>query len=173
MSLPGLVEIHGYDGVLIGVNIEVHGCPAPQGSKKAAGMTRTGRVIMRESSRRVGPWREAVKAVVLAVTDGATLFPSGPLELIATFRFDRPKAHYGSGRNATVLRADAPHFRAYPPDVEKVVRSTMDALTDSGVIKDDGQFARVKATKTFVEAHESQGASLFVMTLDDHNLSAV
>ena len=47
------------------LRINVLGTPAPQGSKR-----HVGRGIMVESSRLVGPWREAVKAAVAATYPG-------------------------------------------------------------------------------------------------------
>jgi hypothetical protein len=48
----------------VGVVIEfmVTGTPAPQGSKKFVGTTKTGRGILAESSKKVKPWRMDVKA---------------------------------------------------------------------------------------------------------------
>ena len=53
------------------------------------------------------------------------------------FTFVRPKSHYRTGRNAHLLRDDAPTRPATIPDLSKLARSTEDALKDAGVIRDD------------------------------------
>src|SRR5690606_26788393 len=113
--------------------VRVYGIPAPQGSKRHVG---GGRMI--ESSKKVGPWREAVKSAVLAVTGGApTTLDGEPVEIAMTFYLPRPKSHYGTGRNAGRVRDSAPTEPTTKPDLDKLVRSTLDALTDVGVLRDD------------------------------------
>lgn len=166
-GLAGMRPMYGPTGILIGLDLEVLGTPAPQGSKKALGRARSGRVIMIESSKRVGPWREAVKAVVVAHTGGSLLFPDGAIELTAVFRFERPKHHFGTGRNAAVIREAAPEYHVIKPDGDKLLRSTMDALIEAGIAKDDCQFVRGSFTKVYAHPAAKAGASLFVRVLMD------
>lgn len=53
----------------------------------------------------------------------------GPLRLALTFFRPRPKGHYGTGRNAGVLKDSAPDFPTTKPDGLKLARSVEDALT--------------------------------------------
>jgi Holliday junction resolvase RusA-like endonuclease len=54
------------------------------------------------------------------------------------FHFLRPRSHYRTGRNAALLRGDAPAYPAGRPDLTKLVRAAEDAL--KGVVwADDGQ----------------------------------
>jgi Holliday junction resolvase RusA-like endonuclease len=124
---------------------EVAGQPAAQGSKRHVG---GGRMI--EQSKKVGPWREAIKAVVLA-EDFEQL--QGPLRADITLFFTRPKYHY---RANGLLRDDAPTWMDKSPDIDKCIRSTFDALTDCGVIRDDSQFVELEASQRYV-AFESRG----------------
>lgn len=111
----------------------VMGTPAPQGSKR-----HVGRGVMVESSKKVGPWREAVVAECQRA-GLAGLVLDGPLRLSAVFYFARPKSHYRTGRNALLLRDNAPTHPIGPPDLSKLVRATEDALTQCGAIKDDAR----------------------------------
>ncbi len=91
----------------------------------------------------------------------------GPVHATITFRFPRPKGHYRTGRNAHLLRDQAP---THPVgrnlgDVDKLVRSTFDALTAAGVVVDDSLFARVLATKVWCEVGEVPGATIMVRPL--------
>lgn len=114
----------------------VVGMPAPQGSKKFVGTTKTGRGIMVESSKKVRPWRMDVKAAAeLAREDHGGMF-AGPLRVSMVFTLPKP--------------ASAPKKRqTWPdrkPDLSKLVRSTEDAISDAGLWEDDArivEFGRV------------------------------
>ncbi len=107
------------------------GKPAPQGSKR-----HVGRGIMVESSKHVKPWRDAVRSDAVETMAGAAPL-DGPVQVDMVFTFVRPKSHYRTGRNAHLLRDDAPTRPATIPDLSKLARSTEDALKDAGVIRDD------------------------------------
>lgn len=142
--------------------VTVYGTPAPQGSKSLM----RGRLV--ESSKRVKPWRAAV---VQAVRDNPRILRfTGrvPVEADITFLLERPAAHYGTGRNAARLRGDAP---AYPvarqrDDIDKLCRSTLDALTESGVLADDSQVTQLVARKRYAEAGTIPGALIRVSTME-------
>lgn len=133
------------------LQVVVRGTPAPQGSKR-----HVGRGIMVESSKHVKPWRDAVRtdAVNAAELDfeRVGMFPLDcPLIVDMVFTALRPKSHYRTGRNAHLLRDDAPARPMGAPDLSKLARSTEDALTDAGVWRDDsrvveyGRLAKVYA----------------------------
>lgn len=113
--------------------------PAPQGSKRSYGK---GRMV--EMSKYLKPWRNAVTAAAIerrseAGADGCLFEQGVPLALRVTFWHKRPKSHYGTGRNSTRLRDDAPTYVTTTPDLSKLIRSTEDAITASGVWHDDNQ----------------------------------
>jgi len=116
------------------LSFDVKGVPGAQGSKK-----HVGRGIMRESSKKVAPWRSDVRDAALAAM-GDTWRPlTGPVTVNVTFYFLRPKSHYGTGRNGDLLKPGAPTCptsRAHG-DIDKLVRSTLDALVSAGVMHDD------------------------------------
>lgn len=123
------------------VVIEVHGTPAPQGSKIR---NRYGAVY--ESNRNVAPWREAIRAEV----QRQVLVPlAGGVVCEVVFRMPRPQGHYGTGRNAGSVRKGAPGEPAGKPDLDKLCRAVLDGLTDGGAWKDDGQVVALAARKTY------------------------
>ncbi|WP_078891414.1 RusA family crossover junction endodeoxyribonuclease [Streptomyces sp. NRRL S-350] len=118
----------------------VFGTPAPQGSKSPKGLRRTkkGNLVSNlvESSKLVGPWRDAVKAAAirtrLALPTWRTL--DGPLVAEMHFTLPRPKS--------------APASRTRPdryPDLSKLVRSTEDALTSAQIWRDDARVVEYEA----------------------------
>lgn len=128
----------------------VRGLPAPQGSKR--GFVRGARAVLVESSAKVRPWREAVVAAAVAALEaGVTSYPRGvPLMVSLRFHVPRPKSHYGTGRNATRLKPTAPAFPTTMPDLDKLVRSTLDALTTAGMYRDDSQVTKAQVAKRYV-----------------------
>lgn len=156
------------------ITIEVRDRPAPQGSKRFVGRSKTGRGIMIESSASgVGTWREAVKAAALkTIADlgvgWSPVFPKGmPVQLTLLFVFDRPAKHYRTGRNAHLLRDDAPNHVVNTPDLSKLIRSTEDALTAAGVWWDDSQVVEIRATQIYRQGAEDwQGAVIHIGRLE-------
>ncbi|MFD8774552.1 RusA family crossover junction endodeoxyribonuclease [Streptomyces sp. NPDC059916] len=116
------------------LTVTVHGLPAPQGSKSHKGK---GRMV--ESSIHVAPWREAVvwamRQQIIRQRGWRPL--DGAVEASMVFSFVRPKGHYGTGRNARVLKPSAPARPAVMPDLSKLARSTEDAITTAGGYRDD------------------------------------
>ena len=124
----------------------VPGLPMPQGSK-TTGRTKTGRTFVREDNPGTGPWRNAVAGAAIAAMRGADP-EAGPLFLEAVFAFPRPKAHFGTGRNAGTLKRSAPPYCATIPDLDKLLRAVGDAC--KGIIwRDDSQLVQVRAEKVY------------------------
>ncbi len=116
---------------------EVLGVPAPQGSKTrmpngavVEGSSTTGRAKTRA-------WRRAVAEVGWDIAEDEPY--DGPLQLSVTFRMPMP-----ASRPKRVQRAGIwPH--AVKPDLDKLLRATVDALTDSGLIRDDARLFAIEA----------------------------
>lgn len=110
------------------IEFTVHGDAAPQGSKGKFGQ---------EDNPRTRPWRAAVAAEAARAMQGRDLF-TGPVQLEAFFHYSRPAAHFGSGRNRSVLRSNAPDYKQSAPDVDKLLRAILDALQGT-VLRNDSQ----------------------------------
>ena len=154
------------------LEIIVLGTPAPQGSKrgfavKAKGAY-TGKVAQVESSAKVKPWRMAVKYAAMDEIRATTdhwLPLSGAVNLIVAFRLPRPKGHYGTGCNAGLLKPSAPWFPNGRPDLDKLLRSTFDALGEANVWGDDAQVVTVVASKDYANDYEPVGATIRARSL--------
>lgn len=126
--------------------ISVRGKPAPQGSKRHVG---GGRMV--EMSKAVGPWREAVRAETQRLCGTTTHAFSGPVEATVIFVLPRPKGHYRTGRNAHLLRDEAPTHPAGRPDLDKLARAVLDGLTEGGAWLDDSQVVTLNLAKTYAD----------------------
>lgn len=145
---------------MTGLRFAVLGTPAPQGSKRA--FVRGGRAVLVESAKNgVDLWRgDVVRAARGAIVErGGPL--AGPVSIEVEFRLPRPKSHYRTGRKAQVLRGTAPTAHAGKPDIDKLLRSTCDALTTAGVWRDDSQIADVVTRKRYAD-DELPGATITV-----------
>ena len=124
----------------------VPGTPVPQGSMRHVGHGR----VVHSNAAALLPWRDSVRAAAAAAMGGRELW-IGPVSMLLRFEFPRPKSHLGTGRNAGALRAGAPWFHMQTPDIDKLQRAVLDALT--GVVwRDDSQVFRVTATKAWTIA---------------------
>jgi crossover junction endodeoxyribonuclease RusA len=127
--------------------IRVYGVPVPQGSKRAYTNKHTGRVnVVEAQSARVRSWRQAI--IDAAAGSGYT---PGPVSVIVVFWLPRPKQHYGTGKNSAQLKPGAPAYPAAMPDLDKLTRAVLDALTDAGCWKDDGQVVVLSAKKLYAD----------------------
>ena len=145
------------------IEFRINGIPGAQGSKV---MTRWG--SMRESSSKVGPWRQAVMWTTENEYHSSLIIDPVCVEMI--FFFARPKGHYGTGKNCAKLKSSAPSYctSSIHGDIDKLARSTNDALSyRSGgcVLKDDNQVVVLKCSKRYAEANETPGALVRITPL--------
>ena len=128
------------------ITIHVNGIPAPQGSK--VGFIRgNGSAGVRESSKAVGPWRDAVRTETQRAI--GVPYDDGPVWVEITFRLPRPKGHHG----ARGLRPSAPARPAVKPDLDKLARAVLDGITAGGAIRDDAQVCVLTVEKTYADDH--------------------
>jgi crossover junction endodeoxyribonuclease RusA len=133
------------------ITLHVYGTPAPQGSKRHVG---GGRMI--EASKKVKPWREAI--VEQAHRDGVSNSKlDGPLQLRVSFYLQRPKGH----SSVRGLLPSAPRWPFRVPDLDKLVRSTGDGLTQAGVIADDARIVVIHAQKVYAD-DRTTGAQIYI-----------
>lgn len=144
------------------LHFTVAGHAAPQGSKR---LYAHGALV--ESSKRVKPWRVDVRAAAeTAMSEHPQTWTpfNGPVTLRAVFRFTRPKSHYRTGRNAHLLRDNAPTapIGRNTGDLDKLIRAVGDALTSAGVYCDDAQITTGYAAKMWADAGTPPGAMLTI-----------
>ena len=106
-------------------------------------------------------WRERLWSV------GMPLRPSQPhvgaVEVILHFIMPRPKSHYGSGKNAYVVRAkheDRRHLNV--PDLDNLEKAVLDELTQMQFYRDDSQVWRVNKTKQWSDPQHDPGVEIIM-----------
>lgn len=136
--------------------------PAAQGSKRALG---PGRMV--EQSWKVDPWRKFVAAKVHAARAGVPPFSLQPLVADFTFYLPRPKSHYRA--NGT-LREGAPQYPLATPDVDKLARAVMDAVTDSSAWDDDARVVDLVSRKRYAVDDDSVGVVIRLTVKEDDDV---
>lgn len=130
----------------------VPGRPTTKGSWRPI-KTRTGRVLMRPNNpQQYDSWVGTVKTY--AVTAGVRP-QEGPVDVGLVFFLQRPKKWF---RANGAIKPNAPAYPATMPDLDKLTRLILDALT--GIAwKDDGQVVKLMAGKIWADAGPEGGAS--------------
>lgn len=133
----------------------VLGTPAPQGSKSA--VVRGGHARLIEGSSTVGrekhrAWREAVAWAAREETlrDGG-LPDDVPVEVTVAFYLAKPKS-----RPKRAVWCDR------KPDLDKLIRSTLDGLSDGGLVRHDSRVVQVTASKRYAKPGHPTGAYVTV-----------
>ena len=125
----------------------VLGQPIPQGSTRAFIPKGWKRPVITAANSKTMPWRQEIAGVALteAQRSGFQMVVGAPVRIVTEFMFDRPKS------------VKVP-FKITKPDLDKLLRSVLDALT--GVLfKDDSQVIESHAYKRF---QSPAGVHIFV-----------
>jgi Holliday junction resolvase RusA-like endonuclease len=120
------------------VQFIAYGTPAPQGSKRGFNHPSTGKVILLEQAgAKLKDWRADVR---LAAIDAmaADLPLTGPLGIAICFTIPKPKSAPKRARTWPDKR----------PDLDKLVRATLDALKPVAIV-DDSQIVLLEAGKCY------------------------
>lgn len=145
------------------ITLHVDGTPAPKGSPKVVTRGRGGvplpypRVLADSPATR--SWAAEVASAArehMALELGA-MFVGVALSVTVVFRLVRPAGHYGKSG----LRPAAPRYPATKPDLDKLIRATMDPL--EGVVYDgDSRIVHFDARKVYCAPGEVAGADITI-----------
>lgn len=122
----------------------VDGVPVPQGSKTgfvlpAKGDARVRAIVADQNAKTLKPWRQAVAAAARDAYAGDRV--EGAVLLVVEFRFVRPRS----------VSVKSRPFPTVKPDIDKLERSLLDGITDSGLWRDDAQVVQVSKSKVYAE----------------------
>jgi Holliday junction resolvase RusA-like endonuclease len=125
------------------IEFVVLGIPAPQGSKSAFVNRRTGKAIVAEGGTtearsRHKSWRYAVSEAARAYLAAHPMAPiDEPVSVSVLFSFPPTKSDPYRVRHAN------------RPDIDKLVRSVLDSLQESGMLSNDARVWSLHAEKQF------------------------
>lgn len=109
-----------------------------------------GKVILREPRDSI-EWQERISRTAMRKLDGMEPH-TGPVAIMVICIFDRPKGHFGTGKNAGVIRESAPEYPTPKNrfDVDKLARPVLDALTGLAY-EDDSQVVWLEVHKKYTD----------------------
>jgi Holliday junction resolvase RusA-like endonuclease len=147
------------------ISLEVLGTPKPKGSPKVVTRGRGGKPLpfprVLHDSPESASWAAEVGLAARRAMHEQPMFTGHALMVRVVFRLVRPAGHYGKRG----LLPSAPRFPATKPDLDKLIRNTMDPL--EGVVFDgDSRIAAYDARKVYCEAGEPAGADITVELLE-------
>jgi crossover junction endodeoxyribonuclease RusA len=136
------------------IQFTVRGRPVPKGSLRPIQPKRKGPdgqmipvgrpVVVPDNPRELKAWQSAIyTAAAVAMGDRDIL--RGPVGILITFVFPRPKSHFGVKGN---VLPSAPAYPAGIPDLDKCERAVGDALKGV-VLKDDAQIVSKASRKIY------------------------
>lgn len=86
--------------------------------------------------------------VFLLLRDQIKAPMKGPLEVYLRFFIRRPQSHYGTGKNAGIIKASAPEYPDRKPDLDNCEKFYLDVL--NGVAwEDDCQICAINSSKSW------------------------
>lgn len=146
----------------------VPGKPIPQGSMQAFVNKHTGRAVIASKNPPLHDWRMKVTGHAIDAqaewmhTRPEYTFPlTGPIGMKIDFVLPRPSTHMlpiNSRRAVPEVKPHAPLFPDQKPDLDKLVRAILDALTDAQVWHDDSQVAFITTAKLYPDTeHDREG----------------
>lgn len=122
------------------ISFTVYGHPEPQGSTKAFIPKGWSRAVITSDNKKLKPWRQQLSAsaeAALSENGGELLAKPAGVRLAVCFYFEKP--------------ASVPRSRVLPsvkPDIDKLTRALMDALTGT-IFEDDAQVTDIVVAKRY------------------------
>lgn len=116
---------------------------------KAIPSATTGRPFVKANNeRKLKRWKAQAASIAGAAYRTRMIPKTEPLIVGIDFYRARNKTHFGTGRNAELLKASAPPYPITAPDIDKLTRSVLDAMT--GVIyANDSQVVALQVRKLY------------------------
>lgn len=125
------------------VSFFVPGIPVAKGSLRAFTRRGGGVGVEEGNADKVRPWMSSIS---LAARDAGTTATDGPIRVGMTFVFPRPKGHFNS---KGLVRGTAPAAHTKKPDIDKLIRAVLDALTGVAFADDSQVVTLEPASKRY------------------------
>lgn len=128
----------------------VDGRPVPQGSMTAVYNKKLGVSRVRHAQgAALAMWRALIRETAREAGAEVSAFP---ISIRIVFGMKRPKGHYTLRRGGYVVKQSALDTRpAVAPDIDKLLRAVLDALTDV-CYHDDAQVVSVQVAKVYADS---------------------
>jgi crossover junction endodeoxyribonuclease RusA len=122
------------------IRFTVYGKPQPQGSTRAFIPKGWSRPIITTTNTKLKPWRQQVSLIALEAAKGEIIPRGTPVSIWLMFYFDPPAS----------LPKKASRMKTTKPDIDKLIRSVLDALTGT-IFEDDSQVTVCRMQKCYAQ----------------------
>ena len=130
------------------ISFYVDGSPVPQPRAKPWFNKKTSRLHHYTPKRApVTQWKESIYNQ--AKKHKPSTVPLCGAAVGLQFSLQRPKAHYGTGKNKDTLKKSAPNFHTQRPDTDNLAKAVLDVMQELGYWKDDSQVYHLSVTKSW------------------------
>ncbi len=150
--------------------LEVAGRPAPKGSPRIVRNKGSRKIKVLKDSDKTEMWHECVARSAARALKGRPqpAFVHQALAARLIFWFPRPSGHFSKNKSKRgQLVPSAPAHPAVKPDIDKLVRATLDPL--EGIVFDnDSRIVELCATKRYLDGHHFEGAYIELRSLEDY-----
>lgn len=138
----------------------IEGTPQPKGSMRA--FVFGNRAAITHDNKKTEPWANYV--VKLARRLAPDVPADFPVSVTLTFNMPRPKNHYNKQGQ---LKNGMPGMCLVKPDIDKLARTMLDALTRAGFWTDD---SRVVGLTCYKRYSELPGVNVLILRYDSQQL---
>lgn len=145
------------------IRLHVTGAPVPQGSVRSIPHRTTGKPVTMADSANLSRYRGDLRE---AARRAGEHYATEAVSAWLVFRFQRPMNHWlpaNRSRVAPVLHPRAPTRMSKKPDIDKLARAVLDALTGEAYA-DDEQVVHLIATKHWSDTFGESGWTKVVIT---------
>jgi len=136
--------------------IDVDGIPAPQPRPRAY-TSRWGTARVYDPGT-ADAWRQAVGLTASSRRPRHLVHATGPVQVAIEFRMPRPQSHYTARGELRSREVGC----AKKPDLDNLIKAVLDALTEVGLWRDDGQICSLSSVKRYIRQGEKPGARIEV-----------
>lgn len=147
---------------------DVIGDPKPAPRPRAVSMGKHARIYMPNSA---DSWKHDVRAAAIDALGDWKLIKHGvAVEVHLSFRFERPKSHFRTGRFSDMLKPHAPTRHTQVPDKDNLEKAVLDALGHFDdmpplVWCDDCQVDDGRTSKRWADPNEEPGVAIAIMEI--------
>ena len=111
------------------------------------------------------------QAIVAREQSGVGVW-DGPVLVDRRFYFTRPAGHFGTGRNAKLLKEKAPAFPVTAADIDKLDRLLFDGLTGT-LLKDDKQIVGGHHSKLYADGDDPPRIEVTVTFIEQRTVGVI
>jgi len=143
------------------INEFIYGTPKPQPRPRA--FVRGNRASV-YNPKSANEWK---RAIALGLHRFHGMKETAVFHVELSFFFERPKSHFGTGKNANLLKSTASKKHNQKPDLDNLMKAPLDVLSNINFWIDDSQVVSSTITKAWADKYPSGMLILATKLIDE------